>query len=401
MTDRHERDTGGRRFSVLIAGGGVAGLEAAFALRELAGDHVAVTMLSADEDFIYRPLSIGEPFNNSHAEHFDLAALATEAGAELVHGTVTDVDPAARLVRTAEGSELAFDALLVATGARIEPFSEHAINVDDAHMDELLHGLVQDIEGGYAHRLAIVIPAPMPWPLPGYELALMASERAWDMQTKLEIVLLTPERTAVEVFGEQVSREVAALLAERHIELVTSAYCEIPRPRQVVVHPGGRVVHATRVIALPRLLGPALRGLPTDGSGFVPVDEYGRVPGVDRVWAAGDATDVAIKQGGVAAQLADVAARSIAERAGAPVQPHPFAPRIEGVLMTGGAPRYLRADPAFPGPAGKSAFTRVPGAMAPPKITAPYLAPHLRRGTSAVIAGKRRMADAPGASSMC
>jgi sulfide:quinone oxidoreductase len=389
MIDRDERDTGEQRFSVLIAGGGVAGLEAAFALRELAGERVAVTVLSAGEDFIYRPLSIGEPFNRSHAEHYDLAGLATEAGAELVHGTVTHVDHAGRMVRTAEGGDLAYDALLVAIGGRMEQVSDHATNVDDAHTDELLHGLVQDIEEGYAHQLAIVVPAPMPWPLPAYELALMASERAYDMQTELAITLLTPERMALEVFGDQVSRQVAALLAERHIELVTSAYCDVPQSQRVVVHPGGRVVDVTRVIALPRLLGPGLSGLPADGGGFLPVDEYGRVRGVDRVWAAGDATDVPIKQGGVAAQLAGVVARSIAERAGAAVQPTPFAPYVEGVLMTGGTPRYLRADPAWPGPAGESIFTHVPHAIAPPKIAAAYLAPHLkdRRPSASAPAG--------------
>jgi sulfide:quinone oxidoreductase len=387
MIDRHERDTGGQRFSALIVGGGVAGLEAAFALRELAGHRVAVTVLSAGEDFIYRPSSIGEPFNGSHADHYDLAGLATEAGAELVHGTVTHVDSEARIVRTAEGGQLAYDALLVATGARIEPAFEHATTVDDAHMDELLHGLVQDIEEGYAHQLAIVVPAPMPWPFPAYELALMASERAYDMQTELAITLLTPERMALEVFGDQVSRQVAAMLAERRIELVTSAYCEVPQSQQVVVHPGGRVVHTGRVVALPRLLGPGLSGLPADGGGFLPVDEYGRVRGVDHVWAAGDATDVPIKQGGVAAQLADVAARSIMECAGAAVQPTPFAPYVEDVLMTGGTPRYLRADPAWPGPAGESIFTHVPRGIAPPKIAAAYLAPHLKnRRPSAFVA---------------
>jgi sulfide:quinone oxidoreductase len=378
MTDRDERDSGGQRFSVLIAGGGVAGLEAAFALREVAGGRVVVTVLSAGEDFVYRPLAIGEPFNRSYAERYDLAGLVSEAGAELVRGTVTHVDSEARIVRTAEGGELAYDALLVATGARVEPFSEHTTNVDDAHMDDLLHGLVQDIEEGYAHELAIVVPAPMPCPFPAYELALMASERAYDMQTELAITLLTPERMALEVFGDQVSRQVAAMLAERRIELVTSAYCEVPPSQQVVVHPGGRVVQATRVVALPRLLGPGLSGLPADGGGFLPVDEYGRVRGVDRVWAAGDATDVPIKQGGVAAQLADVAARSIAERAGAAVQPTPFSPSVEGVLMTGGTPCYLRADPAWPGPAGESLFTHVSSAIAPPKIAAAYLAPHLK-----------------------
>src|SRR5579884_3916530 len=79
------------KMNVLIAGGGVAGLEAAFALRELAGDRVAVTILSPAEEFSYRPLTIGEPFTAGHARHYPLATLARAAGAELVAGTLCEV----------------------------------------------------------------------------------------------------------------------------------------------------------------------------------------------------------------------------------------------------------------------------------------------------------------------
>ena len=84
-----------------------------------------------------------------------------------MHDTLASVDPGRRAIRTGSGTELSYDALVVGLGASLRPYSEHATNVDDARMDELLHGLVQDIEGGYTKRLAIVIPGPMPWPLPG------------------------------------------------------------------------------------------------------------------------------------------------------------------------------------------------------------------------------------------
>jgi sulfide:quinone oxidoreductase len=361
----------------IIAGGGVAGLEAAFALRELAGDDVSVTLVSPGGEFVYRPLSVGEPFSSSWAERYPLGPLAAAAGADLIHDTLASVDPDRRTIHTASGAELAYDALVIGVGAAMHPFSDHTTNVDDSRMDTLLHGLVQDIEDGYTGRLVIIMPAPIPWPLPAYELALMASGRAWNMQTELDVTIVTPEHTPLEAFGAQASRAVSLLLSERRIEVVTTAYCEVPRSGIVVVHPGGRTIAADRVIALPQLVGPGISGLPSDGAGFIPIDEYGRVRGLDRVWAAGDGTDYPLKQGGVAAQLADTAARAIAALAGVPIDVPPFAPVLEGVLMTGGTARYLRATPTTADGDGESSCVKLTAGATPPKIAARYLGPHL------------------------
>jgi sulfide:quinone oxidoreductase len=368
---------------VVIAGGGVAGLEAAFALHELAGDRVRVTLVAPGGEFVYRPLSVGEPFNASRAESYPLGPLADSAGASLVHDTLASVDPDQRLIRTGSGAVLSYDALLVGVGAALQPFADHATNVDDRRMDELLHGLVQDIEEGYTRRLAIIIPAPMPWPFPAYELALMASGRAWDMQTELDVTVLTPEHAPLEAFGAEASRAVSQMLSERRIEVVTAAYCEVPRSGLVVVHPGGRIIAAERVVALPQLVGPDISGLPSDGGGFIPIDEYGRVRGLDRVWAAGDGADYPLKQGGVAAQLADTAARAIAALAGVLMETPPFAPVLEGVLMTGGTARYLRATPMTPDGDGRSSCVELTPGATPPKIPARYLGPHLSEHVSA------------------
>ena len=149
----------------------------------------------------------------------------------------------------------------------------------------------------------------------------------------------------------------------------------------VIVHPGRRELEFDRIVALPALRGADMPGLPRDGGGFLPVDEYGHVRGVDRVWAAGDCTDEPIKMGAVAAGLADVAAGSIAEMAGAHLRGRTFVPTIEGVLMTGGTPRYLRARPPSPGPTGESVFETVSRGAEPPKIHARYLGPHLLQET--------------------
>jgi sulfide:quinone oxidoreductase len=379
MTDQTSR-TGDRgkadRFEVLIAGAGVAGLEAAFALREFAGDRVGIRVLAPTDEFVYRPMSVAEPFTSGWAQHYPLVKLAEAAGAELVRDSLVEVDVENRLARSAGGAELSYDALLVCLGASVHTRYEHATTVDDAHMDALLHGLVQDIEQGYVRHLAIVVPAPMPWPLPAYEIALMASERAWDMQAELSITILTPEETPLAIFGAETSLALSELLGERKIEVVTSANCEVPKAKTVLVHPGDRLLEVDRIVALPELRGPAIAGLPHDTVGFVPIDEYGQVKGAQHVWAAGDATDYPIKHGGVSAQLADTAARSIAALAGANVEPREFDPVLEGVLLTGGNPRYLHERPTG-GHGAQPQLLKLQRGDATPKIAAMYLEPRL------------------------
>jgi hypothetical protein len=64
---------------------------------------------------------------------------------------------------------------------------------------------------------------------------------------------------------------------------------------------------------------------------------------LERAYAAGDATDFAIKLGGIAAQQADTAAQAIAALAGAPVEPKPFHAEIQAILLGADKPLYLSA----------------------------------------------------------
>jgi sulfide:quinone oxidoreductase len=362
-----------RPTEVLIAGGGVAGLESAFALRELAGDHVSLSILAPTDEFVYRPMSVVEPFAAGWAQHYRLAELADAANAALLHDALVRVDAPNKRILTAAGNELSYDALVVCLGASVHTRYEHATTVDDAHMDALLHGLVQDIEGGSIHRLAFVVPNPTPWPLPVYELALMTAKRAWEQQTKLEITVLTPEKTPLAIFGPEVSRELANLLGERNIDVVTSAQCEVPDAKTIRIYPGDRTLEVDRIVALPELRGPAISGLPSDNVGFIPIDRHTAVTGVEHVWAAGDAADFPIKHGGVSAQMADTAAHAIAASIGWSVV-HRFVPVLDGVLLTGESPRHLRG--ASSGGRASEMLT-LEHDDSTPKIAAKYLIPRL------------------------
>jgi sulfide:quinone oxidoreductase len=106
------------RKQVLIAGGGVAGLEAALALRDLAGDRVDITMISPEASFSYRPMAVAEPFGRGHAREHALAALTNRIGITLLRDALVSVEPGAHVAVTREGDRLSYDALVVAVATR-------------------------------------------------------------------------------------------------------------------------------------------------------------------------------------------------------------------------------------------------------------------------------------------
>lgn len=367
----------GEDFRVLIAGGGVAALEGALALRGVASDRVAVTLLAPEPDFVYRPLRVKEPFGLEEAKRYSLSEIARDIGAELVRDRFRLLDSESSVVHTDEGQRLSYDALLLAMGARLRPAFSHALTIDDRRLDEQLHGMIQDIETGYVRSIAFVAPSAMPWPLPIYELALMTARRAYDMQVELSVTIATPEDAPLAIFGIEVSQAVESLLNERGIVFIGSAHCSAAEPGLVIIHPGERELRVDRVVALPQLTGPSTPGVPTGThGGFIPVDVHCRVRGFDNVFAAGDATDFPIKLGGIAAQQADTAAMAIASLAGAAIEPGPFNPEIHAILLGADKPLYLSAH-VTGGHGSASEVSEAPTWSPPTKIAAKYLAPYL------------------------
>src|SRR6187397_3752577 len=109
---------------VVIAGGGVAALETLFALRDLAGDRVDVTLVAPEESFTYRPMTVAAPFSMGHANRYGLARIAAEFDARLVHDAVASVDAKEQAIRTRDGEWISYDHLVLATGARATPAYE-------------------------------------------------------------------------------------------------------------------------------------------------------------------------------------------------------------------------------------------------------------------------------------
>jgi sulfide:quinone oxidoreductase len=196
------------------------------------------------------------------------------------------------------------------------------------------------------------------------------------------VMLVTHEEQPLNLFGCAASSAIASLLAERRIELMTDAYPVAFSDGLLRLRPDG-ALPADAVVALPRLEGPSLRGLPHDGHGFIPTDATGRVRGVSGVLAAGDVTSFPVKQGGLATQQADAAAETIAAITGADVTPEPFRPVLRGLVLTGEKPLFARAEltsSAEPFTSSTDALWWPPG-----KIVGRYLAPYLAERSGAIL----------------
>jgi sulfide:quinone oxidoreductase len=362
----------GHTTKVLIAGGGVAALEAALALRALAGDRVTVELVAPEPLFWYRPMSVAEPFGLGEARRFELQELASAAGATFTPGTLLGVDASASRARTSSG-DLDYDALLVTTGAEPHEAIPGALTFRGPADTDRVHELLLRIDAGEVSRLAYIVPGGASWTLPAYELALMTAARV--AGTGAEVALVTPEREPLALFGSQATDAIEALLSERGIELHTGAYVDSFDDGALVVA-GGDSVAADAAVALPRLKVPRIDGIPQTVDGFVPVDAHALVIGLRDVYAAGDVTTFPVKQGGIAAQQAEVAAAAIAAAAGADLEPPPFRPVLRGLLLTGGTPRYLRRE--ITGGFGEtSSAATEPLSWPPAKVVGRYLAPFL------------------------
>lgn len=395
MTDRGRSGKGfpwtesQRPFQVVIAGGGVAALEATLALRELAADLVGVTLVAPTDQFTFAPASVGAPFGKAVIRRFDLFRIANDLGARLVIGTVAEVEPDNRRVILKDGEALPYHAVVIACGATAREAIPGATTFRGPADVDRMQALLSDVAEGSASRLLFAMPASLGWTLPLYELCLLTGQYLVDhdfvhryangnMRRKpVEIGLVTPEAMPLEAFGAEVSAAILEMLDGRGIGFYPGRTPVRFHQSQLETLPGGDIP-ADLVLAMPRLEGVPIIGLPVSSDGLIRTDRHGRVDDLPDVYAAGDTTTFPIKQGGIAAQQADAVAQSIAADAGADITPEPFEPVLRGLLLTGADERYLRAD-VQGGKGQTSSVAEQPLWWPPGKLAARYLTPYLAR----------------------
>jgi len=359
------------RRHIVVAGAGVAGLETALALHALAHEYVTVELLAPEQEFSYRPLAVAEPFQAGEVRRFPLDRLVHAAGAELRNGTLVGVDADAKQALLADDQSVAYDALVLALGGQPHEAVPGALTFRGPEDRTALADLLERVTAGEMRRLVFAVPPAASWPLPLYELAFLAGEYVSEHLTRgVELVVVTPEERPLMLFGSAASDTIAELLELRGIHAETASTPRSWADGSLSLD-GGRKLAADAVVALPALKGPPIRGIPQDDAGFVAADALGGVIGFTDVYAAGDLTQSPVKQGGLAAQQAEVVATAIAIEAGAPVQLTPYRPVLRGLLLTGMASRFLRSE-------GETSIVDTQPLWWPPaKIVGRYLSPFL------------------------
>ncbi|MGZ4169820.1 MAG: NAD(P)/FAD-dependent oxidoreductase [Solirubrobacteraceae bacterium] len=337
----HHNDT---HLQVLVAGGGVAALETVLALRALAGRRVSIALLAPGADLLYRPVTVAEAFGRAEARSFAIDEILAQQAVEHRHDAVVRVRPDAGTVLTAGSDELHYDALVIATGAQPVRTLPGALAFGGRQDVAAMRELLDDLVAGRAASVAFTVGRGHLWTMPIYELALLTGAHLREHGSRARITLVTPEEAPLELFGPEAEQTIRPMLDSVGIEVRCSAMPAAVKPRELVLAGGGGVM-ADRVVTLPDLEGPRIPGLPCDPHGFILTDAHGRVANSPGVYAAGDAVSFPLKQGGLATQQADAVAEHIAHRAGAPITPRPFRPVLRGLLITEGAPVYLRSEP--------------------------------------------------------
>jgi sulfide:quinone oxidoreductase len=373
---------------VVVAGGGVAGLEGLLALHAMAGERVRLSVIAPDPEFTYRPLAVAEPFALGRAHRVALSQFAQEADAEVIIDAVVGVDDARREARLRDGGTRGFEALLLAPGGRAVAGMEDATTWWPGGDPEIYGGLLRDIDEGYSKRLAIVVPPGAVWPLPAYELALMTAGEARAMgHDDVQVTVITPEHAPLSLFGDEVGEAVAQELSWGGVGLRTGVVARRDRGG-LLLEPSGERLDVQRVFAVPRILGPGIEGVPADEEGFIRAGDDALVEGCERTWAAGDGVVSPVKFGGLATHQARRASAAIARLAGAPEPSDPGEPVLHGRLLVGHRTRRLRGRGDAEGaplwwPQGKVAGEYLPRWLAEHGIAPP--ASHEPPGDAIVV----------------
>ena len=277
-----------------------------------------------------------------------------------------------------QAKRVPYDALLVAVGARSEPALRRALTWDAEADAELFGGLLRDLDEGYAKRVAFVVPPGVAWALPAYELAMMTAWQAWGMgHDDIEVTVYTPEDAPLGLFGTRPTADSREGTWRRQGFMQAGVYVTAGSSRT----PAGwfccRASDRSMSTASSPCRGRSDRRCPDFRrtlAGSCPPTFTGRVPDVDRVWAAGGRDCLSRQTGRSRGPAGGCCGRG--DRGGGRCGrcAAAFSPGAPGMMLTGRGKAWMRHAPAGD---GEGSAERRALWWPPTKIAGRYLSPYL------------------------
>ncbi|HWD05314.1 MAG TPA: FAD/NAD(P)-binding oxidoreductase [Amycolatopsis sp.] len=313
---------------IVVLGGGTGGTLAANRLYRDFGEGAQITVVDRDDDHVYQPGLLFVPFGMA-----DAGDLVRSRPRQLADGTgyhrseVECVDVDADRVHLADGTVLRYDALVIATGARLVPERSEGLTGPGwrSHVDTFYDldgavGLASALAAFDGGRLVVdVLGLPVKCPVAPLEFCLLAD---WfftgrGVRDRVELTCVTPLGAA---FDEPVAARVfAELLAAKNIELVTGfATGEVDGTARRLVSADGREVAFDQAVVVPLHAGASYvdhsPGL-GDAHGFVRADEHTlRAEVKENIFVIGDAAALpAAKDASVTYFEGEVLARNVGQ----------------------------------------------------------------------------------------
>jgi sulfide:quinone oxidoreductase len=304
--------------ALLILGGGTAGTMIANKLRRrLPAEEWTITVVDRDDDHHYQPGYLFVPFAGyTRSEIVRSRHHFIADGVELVLGEIDRVVPESDVVHLADGRELAYDYLVIATGTTPRPDqtpgmlgAEWRRSIFDFYTLEGAEALAAALATFDHGRLVVhVAETPIKCPVAPLEFAFLVE--AWlrreGLRDRVELAYVTPLDGA---FTQPVaSALLGRMLAERKIEVETDFLVERVDPdRKTLVSYDGREVPFDLLVTVPVNMGAdfvARSGL-GDELNYVPVAKHTLLAaGHSNIFAVGDASDIPTSKAGSVAHFA-------------------------------------------------------------------------------------------------
>ncbi len=210
---------------VLIAGAGIAGVEAALALRDLAGDRIEVDLRDPRREFAFRPFAVGEPYGAARIFRYDMRRLVARCGASFHADGIAGVDPERRIAISRDGERVPYDYLVVAGGVRMLWAVPGAVTFWGVADEGQVGDVIADLRADRLRNLVFTMAGGRSWALPLYELALLAAtELAKAGLGRTRLTVVTPEEAPLGIFGRRAGEQMEELLADRGIDVIAGAH---------------------------------------------------------------------------------------------------------------------------------------------------------------------------------